>query len=55
MGRKKKRSPDNPEQSARFIALAKEVDTSKEEFEEAFEKIVKAKPKPKKSSNKGST
>lgn len=45
MGRKKKPEPDDKEQSARFIKIAKEIqrDDAKEAFEEAISKIVKKK------------
>ena len=45
MGRKKKYEPDDPEQSERFIELAKKVgaDDSKEPFKEAMKRIAKAK------------
>ena len=44
MGKKKKYEPDDPEQSERFIELAKEVgaDDSKEPFKEAMKRIAKA-------------
>lgn len=50
MGRKKKSEPDDPEEFARFVKLAEEIkaDDADERFEEAFSKIIKAKPKPKK-------
>jgi hypothetical protein len=42
MGRKKKRKPDNPEQSAKFIELAKQVKPVTEEmFQEAFTRVAK--------------
>ena len=39
--------PDDPEQSKRFIDMAREVQAegSKEEFEKAFKKVAKEKPK----------
>jgi hypothetical protein len=42
MPRKRAPKPDNPEQSKRFIDMAREIgaDASKEEFERAFKKIV---------------
>ena len=40
---KKKVKPDNPEQSAKFIELAKEYPVSKDEFNELFSKTVKSK------------
>jgi len=45
MGRKKKPEWDDPEQSARFIELAEQVqaDDAEERFEEAMKKIVSAK------------
>jgi hypothetical protein len=45
MGRKKKPIPDDPEQSAKFIEYAKQVETEEtgERFEEAMKKIAKAK------------
>jgi hypothetical protein len=39
MGRKKKLKPDDPEQSARFIETAKEIQA--EDAEERFEKAMK--------------
>jgi hypothetical protein len=49
MGRKKKVEWDDPEQSAKFIEFAKQIETedTKDKFEEAMKKIAKAKrPKP---------
>ena len=46
MGRKKRPEPDDPEQSAKFIEAAKNlelVDNPKEVFEAALKKIAKAK------------
>jgi hypothetical protein len=47
MPRKPKPPPDDPEQSKRFIDLAREVEAegSKEEFERAFKKVAKVRPK----------
>lgn len=47
MPRKQKHPPDDPEQSKRFIDMAKEVevDESPEAFDRAFQKVVKQ-PKP---------
>ncbi|MGA3117571.1 MAG: hypothetical protein ABSF90_24435 [Syntrophobacteraceae bacterium] len=47
MGRKKKLEPDDPEQFARFAEVAENIkaDDADEKFEEAFGKIIKAKPK----------
>ena len=44
---KKNPPPDDPEQSKRFIDMAREVQAegSKEEFEKAFKKVAKEKPK----------
>ena len=41
--------PDDPEQSKRFIDMAREVeaDGSKEDFERVFKKVAKEKPKKK--------
>ena len=49
-GKAKKRKPtkpDNPAQSAKFIAAAKElgIDGKGKDFEKAIEKILKTKPK----------
>ncbi|SPJ15858.1 hypothetical protein SBDP2_590002 [Syntrophobacter sp. SbD2] len=44
MGGKKKPELDDPEQSARFIELAKEYPVSEEEFQELFKEIAEAKP-----------
>jgi hypothetical protein len=40
------RPPDDPEQSKRFIDMAREVEAegSKKDFEKAFKKIAKEKP-----------
>jgi len=40
--------PDDPEQSKRFIAMARELeaDTSTEEFDQAFRKVAAAKRQP---------
>jgi len=45
MKRKRTLSPDNPEQSKRFIDLARELgaDESQDAFERAFEKVVRPK------------
>ncbi|MGO9530767.1 MAG: hypothetical protein ACLP3B_06255 [Syntrophobacteraceae bacterium] len=50
MGKKKKIESDDPEQFARFVEVAEEIkaDDADERFEEAFGKIIQAKPKPKK-------
>jgi hypothetical protein len=42
MGRKKKPEPDDPEQSARFIEKAKEIqdENADERFEEAMKRIL---------------
>jgi hypothetical protein len=47
MDKKKRYEPDDPEQSERFIELAKEVgaDESKEPFKAAMKRIAKAKRK----------
>jgi hypothetical protein len=58
MPRKPKPQPDDPEQSKRFIDMAREVDEGAAEpkaFERAFEKVVKPKssqnaPRPKRRS-----
>lgn len=44
--------PDDPAQSKRFIKMARKVEAegSKEDFEQAFKKIAKAKPKDEQSS-----
>jgi hypothetical protein len=42
MGRKKELNPDNPEQSAKFIELAKEYPVDEQEFNQLFKKIVEA-------------
>ena len=46
MNRKFRPSPDNPEQSKRFIETAKEIgtDESPEAFERAFKSIANPKP-----------
>jgi hypothetical protein len=46
MPRKPTRRPDDPEQSKRFIDMAREVEAegSKEDFEKAFKKVAKEKP-----------
>jgi hypothetical protein len=51
MPRKSKPPPDDPEQSKRFIDMAREIgaDASAKEFERAFEKIIRP-PKPTKRS-----
>jgi hypothetical protein len=43
---KNKHAPDNPEQSKRFINMAREVgvDESPKAFERAFNKVMGAKP-----------
>jgi len=43
MPRKPKPPPDDPEQSKRFIEIAREVDadSSKEEFDRAFKKVAR--------------
>jgi hypothetical protein len=45
MGRKKKPKWDDPEQSAKFIEFAKQIETedTKDKFEEAIKQIAKAK------------
>lgn len=47
MGKKKKPKPDDPEQFARFVEVAEKIkaDDADERFEEAFGKIIHAKPK----------
>lgn len=47
MGRKKKAKWDDPEQSARFIELAEEIqaDDAEQRFEEAMKRILSAKRK----------
>jgi hypothetical protein len=52
MGRKKKVTPDDPEQYARFVKLAEEMQTddAEERFEEAMKRVVAFKPKRKKPS-----
>jgi len=49
MPRKPKPPRDNPEQSKRFIEAAREIgtDESPEEFERAFEKVVRKTPRAK--------
>ena len=51
MSRKPTPRPDDPEQSKRFIEMAREVgaEGSKEDFEKAFKKVAKEKQKAKKS------
>jgi hypothetical protein len=49
MPRKPNPPPDDPEQSKRFIDMAREVDANegpagREAFERAFKKVVKPKP-----------
>ncbi len=46
MGRKKKVKWDDPEQSAKFVEFAKQVETedTKGRFEEAMKRIAGAKP-----------
>jgi hypothetical protein len=46
MGRKKKLKPDDPEQFARFAEVAEQIkaNDADERFEEAFGKIITAKP-----------
>ena len=46
MPRKSDPPPDGPEQSKRFIEMAREVEAEglKEEFERAFKKVAKEKP-----------
>jgi hypothetical protein len=48
MPRKPKPAPDDPEQSKRFIEIAREreTDESREAFDKAFKKIVPPKEKP---------
>lgn len=43
----KKVKPDDPEQFARFVEVAEEIkaDDADEKFEEAFGRIIQAKPK----------
>ena len=50
MGSNKRKSPDNPEQSKRFIEAAKkaEADESEESAERAFKKVIRTKPDKKK-------
>jgi hypothetical protein len=45
MPRKPKSPPDDPEQSKRFIDMARELgaDATKEEFERAFKKVARPK------------
>ena len=45
--KKKKVEPDDPEQFAKFAEIAEEIkaDDADERFEEAFGKIIRAKPK----------
>jgi len=45
MGRKKKVTPDDPEQYARFVETAERllVDDAKEKIEETMKRILKAK------------
>jgi hypothetical protein len=47
MPRKPNPPPDDPEQSKRFIEIAREVeaDGSKEGFDRAFKKVASAKPR----------
>ncbi len=47
MGRKKKPKPDDPEQYARFLEIAKAVqeEGAEERFKKAVETILTAKPK----------
>lgn len=49
MPRKPTPKPDDPEQSKRFIDMAREVEAAetKEEAERAFKKVAKEKPMPK--------
>jgi hypothetical protein len=50
MARKKSPPPDDPEQSKRFIDMAREVEAAEteEEAERAFRSVAKEKPSPKK-------
>ena len=54
MPRKPKPPPDDPEQSKRFIEIAREAeaDSSKEEFDRAFRKVT-AQPRPKGPKSRG--
>ncbi|MDA8305439.1 MAG: hypothetical protein M0Z81_01200 [Deltaproteobacteria bacterium] len=47
MTRKKKTTPDDPQQFARFVELAEQIkaDDAEERFEEVMGKIITAKPK----------
>jgi hypothetical protein len=47
MPRKPANPPDDPEQSKRFIDMAREVEATgtKEEFERVFKKVAKEKPR----------
>ena len=49
MSKKKRPEPDDKEQAARFIEVAKRIEEpiSKKAFEEVFDKIVKKKQVPK--------
>ncbi len=49
MPRKPKAPPDDPEQSKRFIDMAREIgaDASAEKFERAFRKVARAERAPK--------
>jgi hypothetical protein len=49
MSRKPKPPPDDPEQSKRFIEIAREAgaDSTKEEFERPFKKVSEKSRKPK--------
>jgi hypothetical protein len=48
MPRKPKPPPDDPEQSKRFIDMAREIgaNASKEEFERALKKVTQRQPRP---------
>jgi hypothetical protein len=52
MSRKTNRPPDDPEQSKRFIDMAREIgaDATKDEFEKAFGKVARSKRPPAKPS-----
>lgn len=55
MKKQKSFEPDDPEQSARFIELAEQIqaEDAEERFKEAMKRILAAKPgKPKKASRK---
>jgi hypothetical protein len=57
MSRKPNPPPDDPEQSKRFIEIAREAeaDGTKEEFERAFKKVARSKVPPKGRQSRGAS